>query len=76
MTLELDQKSNEIIEKEIKSGNYSNPADVIKNALALFEQKKERLEYELKLGLDSGVVENFDFEENLKNLHKKYVKDV
>lgn len=72
MTLELDQKSNEIIEKEIKSGNFSNPADVIKNALALFEQKKDRLEYELKLGLESPIIE-VDLEENLKNLHKRYV---
>ncbi|NML70533.1 type II toxin-antitoxin system ParD family antitoxin [Chryseobacterium sp. RP-3-3] len=63
------------IAEQIKSGKYTSASEVIKNALRLFEyeeSKKTKLVNELKKGEKSGFVDDFDKNELLNTLHKKY----
>ena len=64
------------INEEIKSGRYSSVSEVIRSALRLLEseEKKEReLIQALQIGEDSGFIENFDPQEHLEELHRRYL---
>ena len=66
---------NSFISKKIKSGTYSSASEVIRAALRLFEleeTKKSELIKALKKGEQSGFVEDFDRNENLKRLHQTH----
>lgn len=65
----------DFINKEIKSGRYGSVSEVIRAALRLLESEERKineLRDALILGEQSGWVEDFDPEEHLKALHKKY----
>lgn len=64
------------INEEVKSGRYSSASEVIRSALRLLEQetKKERdLIIALQEGESSGFINDFDPEEHIKKLHRKYL---
>jgi antitoxin ParD1/3/4 len=64
------------VNKKISSGKYSSVSEVIRSALRLLESeetKTESLINELKIGEKSGMVENFNRNENLKNLHATHI---
>lgn len=66
---------NSFISEKIKSGTYSSASEVIRAALRLFEleeSKKSELIKALKKGEQSGFVEDFDRNENLKRLHQTH----
>ena len=66
------------ISSQVETGKFSSASEVIRSALRLLEQqetKKQELISALKKGEDSGFVENFDREEFLKKIHKKYLSD-
>jgi antitoxin ParD1/3/4 len=64
------------ISEEISSGRFSSASEVIRTALRLLEieeQKIKQFRKEIQIGIDSGMVENFDPEAHLASLHKKYL---
>ena len=64
------------ISEEIASGRFSSASEVVRTALRMLEieeQKIKQLRKEIQIGLDSGMVENFDPEAHLASLHKKYL---
>jgi antitoxin ParD1/3/4 len=64
------------ISEEISSGRYSSASEVVRTALRLLEieeQKIKQLRKEIQIGIDSGMVENFDPDAHLASLHKKYL---
>ena len=66
---------NEFINEQIASGRFSSASEVVRTALRLFEQeekKKKELINELKKGENSGFVENFNYDDFLSSMHKKY----
>jgi len=63
------------IHAQLQSGRFSTVSEVVRAALRLFEQnenQKNELIKELKVGEQSGIVENFDSTKFLKALHKKH----
>ncbi len=63
------------INNEIKSGRYGSVSEVIRTALRLLESeecKLNDLRNALIAGEQSGFVEDFNPNEHLKALHKKY----
>ncbi len=66
------------ISKQIKTGKYSSASEVVRAALRLFEHeetKKSELIKELKKGEKSGFLNHYDRNEQLKNLHQKYLAE-
>lgn len=64
------------INTEIASGKYNSASEVIRTALRLLEleeQKTKRLLEELEIGEKSEMIENFDPEKHLQNIHRKYL---
>ena len=63
------------INSQIKNGKYSSASEVIRAALRMFEQeknKKSELIKELKKGEKSGFSASFNRETFKQNLHQKY----
>ena len=63
------------INNEIKSGRYGSVSEVIRTALRLLESEERKLNdlrNALMAGEQSGFVEDFNPNEQLKALHKKY----
>ncbi len=63
----------DFIKNAISTGRYNSASDVIRTALRLLEieeRKTVKLREEIEIGEKSGIVENFDPERNLKELHR------
>ena len=66
----------EFINNEVNSGKYNSVSEVIRSALRLLENeetKERELIKALKVGEQSGFVENFDPKAHLKELHRKHL---
>ena len=64
------------VNEKIASGKYASVSEVIRSALRLLESEENKtktLVNELKIGEKSGIVKNFDRNENLKKLHAKHL---
>jgi antitoxin ParD1/3/4 len=64
------------INEAISSGRFSSASDAVRAALRLLEveeQKVKQLRFEIELGEKSEIISDFDFEANLKELHKKHL---
>ncbi len=64
------------VNEKITSGKYSSVSEVIRNALRLMENEENKtktLINELKIGEKSGIVKDFDRNENLKRIQAKHV---
>lgn len=64
------------IHDEIASGRYNSENEVIRAALRLLEleeQKVNQLRRELELGEKSELVENFNPQKHLQDLHQKHL---
>ncbi|HLN94142.1 MULTISPECIES: type II toxin-antitoxin system ParD family antitoxin [unclassified Flavobacterium] len=64
------------ISEEIKSGRFSSASEVVRSALRLLEvqqQKIRQLRHEIEQGEKSGFVEDFNADDYLESLHKKYL---
>ena len=63
---------------QLKTGKYSSASEVVRAALRLFEKeetKRAELINELVKGEKSGVVQDFNRDSFMSNLHKKYSKE-
>ncbi len=75
-SISLGNHFEKFINHEVKSGRYSSVSEVIRSALRMLEteDKKEReLIKALKLGEQSGFVENFKPKQNLTELHRQHL---
>lgn len=73
----LGEHFDQFINSQVKSGKFSSASEVVRAALRLFEEeeyKKIHLINELKLGEQSGFIENFNPQQFLMELHKKHLK--
>lgn len=64
------------INKEISSGRYSSASEVIRTALRLLEleeQKVRQLKTELELGEKSEMLENFNPNKHLQDIHSRHL---
>lgn len=66
----------DFINAEVASGKYSSSSEVIRTTLRLLESEERKLK-ELRNALIEGeksaMVEDFNHEKHLADLHKKYV---
>ncbi len=72
----LGEYFEKFISSEISSGRYNSASEVIRNALRLLkaeEQKKKDLSKALVQGEKSGFEKNFNPQEHLKKVHKKFL---
>jgi len=75
-SISLGSHFEDFINHSIASGKYSSVSEVVRSALRLLESEEKRLN-ELRNALvegeNSGLVENFDPEKHLEELHRKYL---
>lgn len=74
-TIQLTEYYENFIQDQLRLGKYDSRSEVIRDAPRLFEiheSKNDRLIQELKKGEDSGYDDNFDRQQFVADLHKKY----
>lgn len=74
-SISLDHHFEDFINTEIATGRYNSVSEVIRSALRLLEEEKDKtlaLRQALTIGEESGRHKDFDPEESLKGLHSKY----
>ena len=72
----LGEYFEEFISNEVSSGKYNSASEVIRNALRLLqaeEQKKKALSKALVQGEKSRFEKNFNPQEHLRKLNKKFL---
>jgi antitoxin ParD1/3/4 len=71
----LDAHSEQFIAQQIQNGNYSTASEVVRDALQLLEEQEinnDELDKLLEEGVQSGFIENFDWNEFKEKMKKKY----
>ncbi len=79
VTVTLGPHYEEFIQANIAGGRFNNVSEVIRAALRLMEAEETRLaaiRAELIEGEESGIVEDFDPDQFLKELHARYEAEV
>ena len=74
-SISLGSYFEDFINQEVSSGRYNSVSEVIRSALRLLEseeRKKRELIRALEEGEKSGMVNDFNPKEHLKDLHRKY----
>jgi antitoxin ParD1/3/4 len=77
-SISLGNYFDEFVSSQVSVGRYKNVSEVIRAGLRLLESEEYSviaLRNAIQEGIDSGIVENFDFEQNLKNLKSEKVKN-
>ena len=75
VTASLGPHYEEFIRNSILCGRYNNASEVIREGLRRLEEDERKLTFLRKAiqeGIDSGICENFDSEEHLKQLKATY----
>lgn len=70
-SISLGSYFDQFVSSQVAAGRYNNVSEVIRAGLRLLEDeesKKIALKQAIQEGLNSPIVEDFDFDENLKNL--------
>ena len=66
----------DFISSEVASGKYNSASEVVRTALRLLESEERKLK-ELRIALVEGenspIIDNFNAENHLSDLHKKYL---
>lgn len=79
VTVTLGPHYEEFIQASIAGGRFNNVSEVIRAALRLMEDEETRLaaiRAALIEGEESGIVEDFDPDQFLKELHARYEAEV
>ena len=75
VTASIGPHYEEFIRESILSGRYNNASEVIREGLRRLEEDERKiaiLKAAIQEGIDSGVCENYDPEEHLKQLKAAY----
>lgn len=70
-SISLGNYFDQFISSQLSAGRYKNVSEVVRAGLRLLEDEENKvtaLKAAIQKGLDSPLVENFDFKENLKKL--------
>jgi antitoxin ParD1/3/4 len=70
-SISLGNYFDQFVQSQVSVGRYKNVSEVIRAGLRLLEDEENKmkaLKKAIQEGLNSPIVENFDFEENLKSL--------
>jgi len=70
-SISLGNYFDQFVQTQVSSGRYKNVSEVIRAGLRLLENEESKviaLKNAIQEGLDSPLVEDFDFDENLKRL--------
>jgi len=73
----LGSHFDEFVSEKVSQGRYQSISEVVRAGLRKLEEdesKLQALKEKLQAGKNSPRVENFDSDEFLSNLHKKYIK--
>jgi antitoxin ParD1/3/4 len=73
-SISLGNYFDEFIKNRINSGRYKNASEMIRAGLRLLEEEESKyaaLKQALQEGIDSGIAEDFNPEEHLKQLKAK-----
>ena len=73
-SISLGDHFESFINSEISSGKYNSVSEVIRSALRLLEReeiKEQELIKALEVGENSGLIDDFNASEHLKELHSK-----
>jgi antitoxin ParD1/3/4 len=78
-SITLGDYFDEFIKTQITDGRYKNVSEVVRAGLRLLEDEESKtiaLREAIKAGKSSGIVEDFDPVQNLKDLKAKHGLDV
>ena len=70
-SITLGNHFEDFVQNRISSGRYKNTSEVIRAGLRLLEEEEDRvtaLRHAIQEGIDSGIAEDFEPEQFLKNL--------
>jgi len=65
LKVELDDATSKLVERQLETGNFASAEDVIHASLQMMDEERERiqaLDAALQEGIDSGFVDDFDFD--------------
>lgn len=77
-SIALGNHFDQFVNSQVASGRYKNVSEVIRAGLRLLEDEESNviaLRAAIQKGLDSPLVENFDFKDNLKKLKEGKIKN-
>ncbi len=77
-SIALGNHFDQFVNSQVATGRYKNVSEVIRAGLRLLEDEESNviaLRAAIQQGLDSPLVENFDFKENLKKLKEGRIKN-
>ena len=77
-SISLGDYFEQFVSTQVSVGRYKNVSEVIRAGLRLLENEENKviaLKNAIQEGLNSARVENFDFDENLKNLKSEKRKN-
>ena len=76
IAISLEPHFEEFINTSVQSGKYSSVSEVVRTALSLLESKENKLS-ELRSALIEGenspMLDNYDTNKHLEELHSKYL---
>ncbi len=70
-SISLGNYFDQFVSRQVSSGRYKNVSEVIRAGLRLLENEESKviaLRNAIQEGLNSPIIEDFDFDENLKRL--------
>ena len=70
-SISLGNYFDQFVSSQVSAGRYKNVSEVIRAGLRMLENEENKiiaLKSAIQEGLDSPLVEDFDFDENLKKL--------
>jgi antitoxin ParD1/3/4 len=77
-SISLGNYFDEFVSSQVSAGRYKNVSEVVRSGLRLLEDEENKfisMIAAIQKGLDSPLVENFDFKQNLKKLKEEKRKN-